>query len=153
MYNPAAIKQATDRGHHRRKEQETLKCFFPSGLTSFQRPRDFNFKSAYGWIPVSVPIVKARWTEEARPDPVGSDFTKEGTRKASPMTMRSSDATDGASTTGLAVDAFTATEVTDRSRGLCRAGNLRQDRAPAARPASLRLLRGLHSQATREDRK
>jgi hypothetical protein len=69
------------------------------------------------------------------------------------MTMRSSDATDGASTTGLAVDAFTATEVTDRSRGLCRAGNLRQDRAPAARPASLRLLRGLLSQATREDRK
>ena len=69
------------------------------------------------------------------------------------MTMRSSDATDEASTAGLAVDAFTATEVTDRSRGLCRAGNLRQDRAPAARPASLRLLRGLLSQATGEDRK
>jgi hypothetical protein len=69
------------------------------------------------------------------------------------MTMRSSDATDGASTTGLAVDAFTATEVTDRSRGLSRAGNLRQDHAPAARPAGLRLLRGLHSQATRENRK
>ena len=34
------------------------------------------------------------------------------------MTMRSSDASDGASTTGLAVDAFTATEVTDR-RGAC----------------------------------
>jgi hypothetical protein len=34
------------------------------------------------------------------------------------MTMRSSGATDEASTTGLAVDAFTATEVTDRSRGL-----------------------------------
>ena len=69
------------------------------------------------------------------------------------MTMRSSGATDGASTTGLAVDAFTATEVTDRSRGLSRAGNLRQDRPPAARPASLRLLGGLHSQATGEDRK
>jgi hypothetical protein len=69
------------------------------------------------------------------------------------MTMRSSDATDGASTTGLAVDAFTAIGMTDRSRGLCRTGNLRQDRAPAARPASLRLLRGLLSQATREVRK
>jgi hypothetical protein len=69
------------------------------------------------------------------------------------MTMLSSDATDRASTTGLAVDAFTATEVTDRSRGLSRAGNLRQDHASAARPADLRLLRGLHSQATREDRK
>jgi hypothetical protein len=34
------------------------------------------------------------------------------------MTMRSSGAMDEASTTGLAVDAFTATEVTDRSRGL-----------------------------------
>ena len=69
------------------------------------------------------------------------------------MTMRSIGAADGASTTGLAVDAFTATEVTDRSRGLSRAGNLRQDSAPAARPAGLRLLRGLHSQATRKDRK
>jgi hypothetical protein len=69
------------------------------------------------------------------------------------MTMRSGDATDGASTTGLAVDAFTATEVTDRSWGLSRAGNLHQDHAPAARPAGLRLLRGFHSQATREDRK
>ena len=127
--------------------------FLPIGPDFVFRPRDFNFKCAYGWIPVSVPIVKARWTEGARPDPVGSDFTKEGTRKASPMTMRSSDATDGASTTGLAVDAFTATEVTDRSRGLSRAGNLRQDRATAARPASLRLLRNLHSQATGEDRK
>ena len=29
------FKQATDRGHHRRKEQEALRCFFPSGLTSF----------------------------------------------------------------------------------------------------------------------
>jgi hypothetical protein len=64
------------------------------------------------------------------------------------MTMRSSDATDGASTTGLAVDAFTTTEVTDRPRGLSQAGNLRQDRATAARPASLRLLRKFHSQAT-----
>jgi hypothetical protein len=91
--------------------------FLPIGADFVFGPRDFNFKCAYGWIPVSVPIVKARWTEGARPDPVGSDFTKEGTRKASPMTMRSSDATDGASTTGLAVDAFTATEVTDRSRG------------------------------------
>jgi hypothetical protein len=69
------------------------------------------------------------------------------------MTMRSIGAADGASTTGLAVDAFTATEVTGRSRGFSRAGNLRQDRAAAARPASLRLLRGLLSQATREDRK
>jgi hypothetical protein len=69
------------------------------------------------------------------------------------MAMRSSDATDGASTTGLAVDTLTATEVTDRSRGLSRVGNLRQDRAPAARSASLRFLRNLHSQATREDRK
>ena len=32
------FKQATDRGHHRRKEQEPLRCFFPSGLTSFSRP-------------------------------------------------------------------------------------------------------------------
>ena len=69
------------------------------------------------------------------------------------MTMRSIDAAYGASTTGLAVDTLTATEVTDRSRGLSRVGNLRQDRAPAARPASPRLLRGLLSQATREDRK
>jgi hypothetical protein len=69
------------------------------------------------------------------------------------MTMRPSDATDRASTTGLAVDALTATEVTNRSRGLSRAENLRQDRAPATRPASLRLLRGLHSQAIQEDRK
>jgi hypothetical protein len=28
--------------------------FLPSGLTSFSDPRDFNFKCAYGWIPVSV---------------------------------------------------------------------------------------------------
>ena len=69
------------------------------------------------------------------------------------MAMRSSDATDGASTTRLAVDTFTATEVTDRSRGLSWAGNLCQDRAPAARPASLRFLRNLHSQATGEDQK
>jgi hypothetical protein len=33
------FRQATDRGHHRRKDQEALRCFFPSGLTSFSAPR------------------------------------------------------------------------------------------------------------------
>ena len=32
------FKQATDRRHHRRKEQEALRCFYPSGLTSFSGP-------------------------------------------------------------------------------------------------------------------
>jgi hypothetical protein len=37
--------------------------FLPIGADFVFGPRDFNFKCAYGWIPVSVPIVKARWTE------------------------------------------------------------------------------------------
>lgn len=127
--------------------------FHPIGPDFVFGPRDFNFKCAYGWIPVSVRDRQGEVDRGGMTGAVGSDFTKVGTRRASPMTMRSSDATDGASPTGLAVDAFTATEVTDRSRGLSRAGNLRQDRAPAASPAGLRLLRNLHSQATREDRK
>jgi hypothetical protein len=44
-------------------------------------------------------------------------FAERETRRITPMTIQSNDATNEASTTGLA-DAFTATELPDKSRGL-----------------------------------
>jgi hypothetical protein len=70
------FKQATDRGHHRRKEQEALRCFFPSGLTSFPGPR----LQVRLWLDSGKRSRRLRrgGIEGARLDAVGSDFAKEG---------------------------------------------------------------------------
>ncbi len=65
------FKQATDRGHHRRKEQEALRCFCPSGLTSFSGPATSTSSALMAGFRQAFPMVKARWIEGARPDAVG----------------------------------------------------------------------------------